>query len=910
MTMFLNARLARLLLVPAVILATVVHAHGQASVGEVSVDIQVEGLSEPESQVYLDVSDPQNRVLKVEESEDLEDWTTIGSYKVTNTAMLFEQVPMHPRFFYRFTPDPEGQVTNSISNILDLPETPYDYESILLPPHLQVAEVQDADNTPVTNPITNEGATLGRVLFYDKRLSISNTISCASCHQQDRAFSDRERLSRGFAGGLTGRNSMGLSMARFYARGAFFWDERAATLEEQTTEPIEDAVEMGSQFPDVATELSTEPYYQTLFAEAFPEDPVVDQDNIQRALSQFIRSMVSYESKYDRVQSGTSSFTAEEELGRQLFFNDPLRGPGSINCASCHQTDNFAQPNPLNNGLDLTTTDAGLGAVTGDANDDGKFKVGSLRNIELTAPYMHDGRFNTLEEVIEFYSTDVQAHPNLARQLRLGPGGGPRTPNYTQEEIDALVAFLKTLTDTYFTTSPLWSDPFNYSGVPVSSVTRPDNVLLIILDDWGIDRSPLDNSSPPAQALPNMPHLATLAESGLRFTRAYVNPTCSPTRASIMTGRWAHQTGVYSPGTSDNFSTDEITLPEAFTAAGATHAMALIGKWHLGSGDSGYSTTGGWDEFYGITGGGVGNYLNWTKNVNGATENSTTYTTTDQVNEAIAFIRRSENANDPQPWFCWVALNAPHTPFHDPPAGLAPLIDPGNPALGVAYSTQAAGESTDEWNYRKMLEALDTELGRLLANVPANTNIILIGDNGTPAQVVTEPFSSAHAKGSLYEGGIRVPMVVAGPAVDDTLVNTTTDSVVHAVDLYSSILELASIDPAAVAPPSALSQSKSIVPILDGTDQTSRYLIAEGGDNANRGRVIIPADYPDYKLIIFNDPANPGTPTLEFYNIGAPGNDVNEQSPLDTGSLTGTALEAYNDCIALDTAVGGGFLAP
>ena len=377
-----------------------------------------------------------------------------------------------------------------------------------------------------------------------------------------------------------------------------------------------------------------------------------------------------------------------------------------------------------------------------------------------------------------------------------------------------------------------------------------------------------------------------------------------------MTGRWAHQTGVYSPGANGNLTAGEIALPEAFTMAGSPYAKALVGKWHLGGNDNGYNTLGGWNEFYGINGGGVNDYLSWSKNVNGTIVNSTTYTTTDQVNEAIAFIERSENSAVPQPWFCWLAFNAPHSPYHDPPAALAPLIDPDDPDLGRAYSPQEPGESASEWNYRKMLEAVDTELGRLLSAVPANTNIILIGDNGTPGQVVTDPFGRNHAKGSLYEGGIRVPMVVKGPAVSASLVNTETDELIHVVDLYSSILELAEIDPTTVAPATSLAQSKSIVPILAGADTLDRYMIAEGGDGAGRGRSIITDDHPDYKLIIYNDPENPGTAVQEFYNIGAPGNDTNEQTPLTIGSLTGDALDAYNACIALDASIGGGFLAP
>lgn len=411
----------------------------------------------------FDIEDPLNRLLSVEESTNLIDWTEVGSFKITNTFVAVSHTPPfpgHPKVFYRIVDDPASQVPNSEANILNLPATPFNYANIVLPAHLQAAVVQNQDNTPAGNPTTDEGATLGRVLFYDKRFSINNTIACASCHEQDKAFADGREFSVGFEGGLTGRNSMGLSNARFYPNGRFFWDERADTLEEQTSQPIQDAVEMGSQFPDVITEIAAEPYYQTLFAGAFPADPVPSRENMENAIAQFVRSMVTYESKYDAgVPIGFSNFTAEEELGRQLFTNT-VPGRRAINCQRCHQNDNFVQPQPRNNGLDLVTTDPGFGAVTGNPGNDSEFKSNSLRNIELTGPYMHDGRFETLEEVVEFYSTDVQAHPNLHPRLINNATGQVLQPNYTQAEIDALVAFLNTLTDTNFTTDPRWSDPF------------------------------------------------------------------------------------------------------------------------------------------------------------------------------------------------------------------------------------------------------------------------------------------------------------------------------------------------------------------------------------------------------------------------------------------------------------------
>ncbi len=419
------------------------------------------------------------------------------------------------------------------------------------------------------------------------------------------------------------------------------------------------------------------------------------------------------------------------------------------------------------------------------------------------------------------------------------------------------------------------------------------NTLLMIVDDWGQDANPLYNNTSGA-LLANMPHLATLASQGLSFTRAYTQPTCSPTRATIMTGRQPYQHGVGTPEDAGNFSTSEITLPEILNDRGAPHAMLSVGKWHLGGNDTGYSTRGGWPEFYGITGGGVASYTSWDKNSNGTSATSTTYTTTDQVNEAKTFI--DARAVSGTPWFTWVAFNAPHDPFHDPPAELAPT---------GGYSTIGTSESTSSHQYRNMLEALDTEIGRLLESIdPAQTNIIIIGDNGTPGAVVQAPYGDGHAKGSLFNGGTHVPMIVKGPAVT-VAAGSSTDKLVHCADLFSTILELSGVDESAV--PNLAAQdvaSTSIVPILTGTDSADRCVIVES-NGGSKGRAIILDDSPDYKLVIQGDPDDPlDSPVLEFYDTSV---DANEQSPLDIGSLTGQALAAYNACVAKDAALGGGY---
>ncbi|QJR35988.1 cytochrome c peroxidase [Gemmatimonas groenlandica] len=309
-----------------------------------------------------------------------------------------------------------------------------------------------ADNTPASNITTNAGATLGRVLFYDRRLSANDRVSCSSCHQQQFAFSDTSRLSHGFAGGFTGRHSMGLANSRFYASARFFWDERAASLEAQVLQPIQDATEMGMTLPNVIAKLSATTYYPALFSAAFGTSEITS-DRVSLALSQFVRSLVSVNSKFDRafgvngVPNFAATFTAQELAGQDLFN-------GRAGCARCHGTNAHISDGVHNTGLDATITDAGAG--------NGRFKAPSLRNIAVRPPYMHDGRFQTLEQVIAFYDSGVQNNPGLDNRLRGGGGGNgpPLRLNLSAAERASLVAFLGTLTDNTFLTDVRFSNPF------------------------------------------------------------------------------------------------------------------------------------------------------------------------------------------------------------------------------------------------------------------------------------------------------------------------------------------------------------------------------------------------------------------------------------------------------------------
>ncbi len=361
-----------------------------------------------------------------------------------------------------------GYVNNSR---IELPATLYNYAAPTLPAHFDVESegfhgqqpLATTDNTPTGNPTTDEGATLGRVLFYDVNLSQNGTIACASCHEAEFGFSDDRTLSLGFDGGDTGRHSMGLTNARYYGAGYFFWDQRADTLEDQVLMPLQDPVEMGMTLDEVVARVEGASYYEGLFAAAFGDDAVTTE-RISRALAQFVRSMVSTTSRYDEgramVPGRTNSFpnfTDQENHGKGLFSLPPPAG--GLGCFICHQGEGFIAHEATSNGLDADIVDRGFAGVTDAARHEGTFKVPSLRNIAVRAPFMHDGRFETLEEVIDHYSEGVQASPNLGPPFFVSDGAVAQF-NLTDEDKAALVAFLNTLTDEAMLADPKFSDPF------------------------------------------------------------------------------------------------------------------------------------------------------------------------------------------------------------------------------------------------------------------------------------------------------------------------------------------------------------------------------------------------------------------------------------------------------------------
>lgn len=305
---------------------------------------------------------------------------------------------------------------------------------------------------PEDNPLTVEGVELGRKLFYDERLSGDNTQSCSSCHMPEYSYADSNDFSLGIDG-LKGKRSA-MAIVNVGYNMASFWDGRAKTLEDQALLPVVDPLEMNATWPDVLEKLNADQEYRDMFKIAFNID-VIDSLDVAKAIAQFERTMVSGNSKFDKYVNGELLLEPDESRGFQLF-----NGEGG-DCRHCHGTALFMGFEMVNNGLDQTTTDNGYGDVTGNPLDMGKFRPPTLRNITLTGPYMHDGRFETLEEVIEFYNSGVhQDSPNLSidmKKVNRTDNGG--SLNLTSQQKADLLAFLKTLTDEEFLMNKNFQDP-------------------------------------------------------------------------------------------------------------------------------------------------------------------------------------------------------------------------------------------------------------------------------------------------------------------------------------------------------------------------------------------------------------------------------------------------------------------
>lgn len=302
---------------------------------------------------------------------------------------------------------------------------------------------------PDNNPLTVEGVALGRKLFYEKMLSDNMTMSCATCHKQENAFNDPRPFSEGTNGAFGDRNAMAIINLAWNT--AFFWDGRRATLEEQAHDPVTNPIEMANTWPEVVKRLQNNNTYPDLFYKAFGTK-TIDSNLVVKAIAQFERTLVSYNSRFDKYfhKGDSTALTQQEKNGLAIF-----KGKGM--CNNCHLMNTQLSDNVFrNNGLDVNPKDAGLMKFTGLSSDRGKFKVPTLRNIAKTAPYMHDSRFATLEEVVEFYSEKVQqSSPNIDEHM---PDYGSGLKLTKQDKAD-LVAFLHTLTDQDFLTNPAFSEP-------------------------------------------------------------------------------------------------------------------------------------------------------------------------------------------------------------------------------------------------------------------------------------------------------------------------------------------------------------------------------------------------------------------------------------------------------------------
>lgn len=312
---------------------------------------------------------------------------------------------------------------------------------------------------PQDNLLTEQGVLLGKMLFFEERLSRDNSQSCASCHRQVDGFSDTARVSIGVEG-LGGRRQAMPIFNMAWNTNGFFWDGRAELLRHQALLPIQDPLEMDETLDRVLDKLSADRSYKEQFIRAFGDEEI-STDRIALALEQFMLSIVSLDSKYDRYLAGMEALTPSEDRGRELFFteyNPFFPDDSGADCQHCHSGKNFENDQYLNNGLDADAdfVDLGRAEVTKDPSDNAKFKVPSLRNVAVTAPYMHDGRFTTLEEVIDHYNSGLQ--PSSTIDPAIEPSIGTGLLLTDDDKVD-LINFLKTLTDQVYLNNPEYFSP-------------------------------------------------------------------------------------------------------------------------------------------------------------------------------------------------------------------------------------------------------------------------------------------------------------------------------------------------------------------------------------------------------------------------------------------------------------------
>ena len=395
------------------------------------------------------------------------------------------------------------------------------------------------------------------------------------------------------------------------------------------------------------------------------------------------------------------------------------------------------------------------------------------------------------------------------------------------------------------------------------SANGQNNTLLVVIDDVGVDMVAAykEGASPPPT-----PSLDALAKRGVLFRNAYAAPTCSPTRAMLHVGRAAFRTGVGAPANGLPLAPSELTLPELVGSKGYAHA--LIGKWHLGGGSGGPNDA-GWSHFAGALQN-LSDYYNWTRTVNGRGAAATTYATTQNVDDALTWIKAQS-----KPWVVSLNFNAPHSPFHAPPSSLHSYNLSGlNPRRQPIPFFKAA------------MQAVDSEIGRLLAGltstVLAKTNVIVIGDNGSPGRVSEAPFDSTRGKGTVYENGVRVPLIIAGPGVVSG--GREVKHMVAATDLYATIGELSGVDVEKTVPPATAHDAVSLVPYLAKPSQVAlrKHILAESF--GRRQTTLRSLRNDRYKLLRL------GTQE-EFYDLQA---DPFEKSNLLSRTLSSSEKAQYD----------------
>jgi arylsulfatase A-like enzyme len=353
---------------------------------------------------------------------------------------------------------------------------------------------------------------------------------------------------------------------------------------------------------------------------------------------------------------------------------------------------------------------------------------------------------------------------------------------------------------------------------PWAAPSAQGNVLVIVADDVGVDNI---GAYGEGNDLPPTPNVDALAARGVLFRHVWSNPLCSPTRATIQTGRYSFRTRVgHVPPFGPALPVDELTLPEVldrFPALGVRHAA--FGKWHLGPFSGGFDNPNrhGWSHYAGNVGGSLASYYVWPKTVDGVTASVVRWAPSENVDDALAWISRQKG-----PWLCWLAFNAAHAPFHSPPPELHTQTLPTSLAA-LLFAPRPF--------YRAMVEAMDAEIGRLLASlapdVLAATTVVFVGDNGTPSAVVAPPLDPLKSKATLYEGGVRVPLIVSGPTVARP--GSRCDALVGTVDLFATVAELAGVDLARSVPSGYRCDSLSLVPYLRKPDRPSEraFVFAE-----------------------------------------------------------------------------------